>query len=350
MAHLGVTSTYHIMRMRFWFPYMKKRINAVIKCCKQCQVQGKNSGSITQLHPLSVPSRAFSRWGIDFIGPYPKSRSGNKWILLAIEYSTNWVVAKALSEANTTNVANFIYNEILINFGAPDEIVSDRGVQFTAKVMEEYMQIQKIKHLFTSEYHPQTNGKTERVNGVIGNIIAKMAYRDKTKWDQYLGMAVWATRIRPHSVTKISPFFLVYGQEPRIPGDELPPTKLLAKLEEFTSTIERVNKLELTRMKGREEQNKAKGEMIKRHNEINGIQELYEEGSYVLMINKKKKKLDPKYLGHFKIIKQTGLSTYKLETPTGIVLKTLVRHNRLVPAYSSNDKFTELWTKVGARK
>ncbi|OMJ26088.1 Pro-Pol polyprotein [Smittium culicis] len=161
MVHLGVTSTYHIMRMGFWFPYMKKRINAVIKCCKQCQVQGKNSGSITQLHPLSVPTRAFSRWGIDFIGPYPKSRSGNKWILLAIEHSTNMVVAKALPEANTTNVANFIYNEILINFGAPDEIVSDRGVQFTAKVMDEYMQIQKIKHLFTSAYHPQTNGKTE---------------------------------------------------------------------------------------------------------------------------------------------------------------------------------------------
>ncbi|OMJ26087.1 hypothetical protein AYI69_g4081 [Smittium culicis] len=103
-------------------------------------------------------------------------------------------------------------------------------------------------------------------------------------------------------------------------------------------------------MKGREEKNKAKGEMIKRHSEINGIQELYEEGSYVLMINKKKKKLDPKYLGPFKIIKQTGLSAYKLETPTGMVLKTLVHHNRLVPAYASNDKFTELWTKVGARK
>ncbi|OMJ23903.1 hypothetical protein AYI69_g4828 [Smittium culicis] len=205
--------------------------------------------------------------------------------------------------------------------------------------------MQKINHVFTSAYHPQTNGKTERANGVIGKIISKLTYNDRTRWDECLEKAVWVTRIRPHSVTKVSPFFLVYGQDPKIPGDALPPLSLVEDLHSYTSTIDRISNLELERKKGITEQIRSREAMIKRHEETNIIGELYKEISFILMLNKRKKKLDPVYLGPFRIKKQTEFSTYKLETPVGEELKVLVHHSRLIPAYSQDGKFSGLWTK-----
>ncbi|PVU87824.1 hypothetical protein BB561_006156 [Smittium simulii] len=195
MAHLGITSTYNIIKMRYWFPNMKKHIN----------------------ENTNVASNV--RWGIDFIGPMGLSQKENNWIILAIEHSTNWIIAKAIIEANSEN--------------------------------------------------------------------------NKTRWDEYLNLAVWATRIRPHSVTKLSPYFLVYGVELRIPGDALPSSVLTNELNEYTSMIERISNLEMEREKGREQQEKAKEGIIKRHEKINKIGEQYKEGSYVLMANHHKKEIRP---------------------------------------------------------
>ncbi|OMJ23900.1 hypothetical protein AYI69_g4825 [Smittium culicis] len=135
--------------------------------------------------------------------------SDNKWALLAIDHNTNWIVASATKDAKANTVADFLYKKIFLKFGNPAEIISDRGTQFTSEVLEEYLEIQKVKHNLTSAYHPMSNGKTERANGVIGAALNKLAYRHKNKWDAYLDQAVWATRIWKHSVTKISPYFLV---------------------------------------------------------------------------------------------------------------------------------------------
>ncbi|PVU91961.1 hypothetical protein BB561_004098 [Smittium simulii] len=124
-------------------------------------------------------------------------------------------------------------------------------------------------------------------------------------------MAVWATRVRPHSVTKISPYFLVYGQEPRIPGDPLPPERITNELSDFESIIERINNLQ--------------------------------EGNYVLLKNEKKKKFEPPLLGPYRVKKCTPYSTYRLEDLEGRAMKTFVHHNRLVPAYSNEEIIKKPW-------
>ncbi|PVU89342.1 hypothetical protein BB561_005411 [Smittium simulii] len=180
MAHLGIHSIYQIMKMRVWFSNMKERIAGVIKECIPCQVQGRSSGTATSVLPLSITMRFFSCWGIDFTGLLKQSRK-----------------------------ADFIYKKIFVTYGAPEKIVSDREVQFISN--------------------------TKRANGVIGKILAKLTFKDKTRWDEFLKIAVWATRIRTHSVTKVSP----------------------------------ISNLEIARKK-------AKDLMTKRHEKTNKIKELYE--------------------------------------------------------------------------
>ena len=183
---------------------MEGTVRAVLRGCPECQVAGKGEALQVPITPLKPVSKPFYRWGIDFIGRMPKSRSGNRWILLAIDHFTNWVVAESAHSADVKTVADFIYRKIALHFGKPVEIISDRGAQFRADLVREYCRRNNIQQCFTSAYHPRSNGKTDRTNGVIGKALTKYAFKHKHRWDEYLDTTVWATRVRQHSVTKHS--------------------------------------------------------------------------------------------------------------------------------------------------
>ncbi|GKA82237.1 reverse transcriptase domain-containing protein [Tanacetum coccineum] len=104
----------------------------------------------------------FDIWGIDFMGPFPSSR-GNKYILVAVDYLSKWVEAKALPTNDARVVCKFL-KSLFSRFGAPRAIISDRGTHFCndqfAKVMLKY----GVTHRLSTAYHPQTSGQVEVSN------------------------------------------------------------------------------------------------------------------------------------------------------------------------------------------
>ena len=64
----------------------------------------------------------FQRWGLDLIGVLPKTKQENHWIITAIDYATGWPIAKALPEATEEAVVEFIFSEIYMHYGAPQEL------------------------------------------------------------------------------------------------------------------------------------------------------------------------------------------------------------------------------------
>lgn len=92
-----------------------------------------------------------------------------------------------------------------------------------AAAVDNYLGRLKIKHKLTSAFHPRTNGKVERLNGVLKQMLRKFVQGAIHCWDQFIEPALLACRIRKHRVTGYSPFYLVYGQHPVIPGDPLRP-------------------------------------------------------------------------------------------------------------------------------
>ncbi|KAJ8663288.1 hypothetical protein O0I10_000526 [Lichtheimia ornata] len=110
-----------------------------------------------------------------------------------------------------------------MRFGCPDEIVTDRGANFMGKFLDYYLGRLKAKHNLTSAFHPRSNGKVERTNGILKSMLRKYVHGEIHRWDDFLDTALFACRIRKHRTTQMSPFFMVYGQDPKLPGDPLRP-------------------------------------------------------------------------------------------------------------------------------
>ncbi|GKB94403.1 reverse transcriptase domain-containing protein [Tanacetum coccineum] len=109
--------------------------------------------------------------GIDFMGPFPSSR-GNKYILVAVDYLSKWVEAKALPTNDARVVVNFL-KSLFARFGTPRAIISDRETHFCndkfVKVMSKY----EVTYHLSTTYHPQTSGQVEVSNHGLKRILER---------------------------------------------------------------------------------------------------------------------------------------------------------------------------------
>ncbi|KAH9264425.1 hypothetical protein BASA83_012125 [Batrachochytrium salamandrivorans] len=131
--------------------------------------------------PVALP---FERWGIDFYGPMVETKSGNKYLITCIDYATRWIIAKPVKDMTEGTVAKFLY-ELMMTYGAPFEIISDRGKSFLAEGIDLFERQNAIRHMATTPYHPQTNGMVER-HAMLGHGLTTMVSGRRDRWDEYL--------------------------------------------------------------------------------------------------------------------------------------------------------------------
>ena len=200
---------------------MHREVLEYARSCNQCQLAQRPKKGYEEPHTQArLVTRPFEKWAIDFVGPLPETPHHNKWILTAIDFSTGWPIAKAVPEATDEVVADFLF-EIYCQYGAFRELLSDNGANLNSRMIAYYLGRVKVKHRTTTPYHPQTNGKVERFNGMLGQILTKELIEQPTiLWDEYLASALFACRVRTHSVIGISPYKLIYGLEPRLTRDQ----------------------------------------------------------------------------------------------------------------------------------
>jgi transposase InsO family protein len=184
-----------------------------------------NSGD-TQIHrpgliPIPPAGIPFSRWGIDFVQDLPETEEGMTNVFTAVNYATRWVIAVATKDRSAATVGRVLYENIVCSFGAPIELISDRGSCFLADGITAMNEMLKVKHFASTSYHPQTNGMVERMHRDLKRALTTLTASQPIIWDRYLAQAVFALRARRHTVTGESPFFLCFGMEPRIPGESL---------------------------------------------------------------------------------------------------------------------------------
>ncbi|GJT38325.1 reverse transcriptase domain-containing protein [Tanacetum coccineum] len=157
----------------------------------------------------------FDVWGINFMGSFPSSR-GNKYILVAVDYLSKWVEAKALPTNDARVVCKFL-KSLFALFGAPRAIISDRETHFCndqfAKVLLKY----GFTHRLSTAYHPQTSGQVEVSNRGLKRILERTVGENRASWSDKLDDALWTFRITYKILIGCTPYKLVYGKACHLP-------------------------------------------------------------------------------------------------------------------------------------
>nr|GEX11947.1 reverse transcriptase domain-containing protein [Tanacetum cinerariifolium] len=145
----------------------------ILKACHEGPSRGHHGvnltakkGKISQRDEMPQNSiqvcEIFDIWGIDFMGPFPSSK-GNKYILIAVDYLSKWVEAKALPTNDARVVVKFL-KSLFSRFGTPRAIISDRRTHFSNDQFTRVMIKYGVTHRLATAYHPQTSGQVEVSN------------------------------------------------------------------------------------------------------------------------------------------------------------------------------------------
>ncbi|KAG1193823.1 hypothetical protein G6F70_009005 [Rhizopus microsporus] len=216
-GHLAYSNTLHKIASRYYWDNMTKDIMEYVQKCHRCQCHGSKSLN-EQLYPVPVSAKPFERIALD-IKHVQTSRAGHRYIIAAIDYLTKYVEARPLRFQTSSEVALFLYEEIICRHGCPITIVSDNGKPFLSDLVKKVCHHYSIIHKTTTPYNPQSNGLIERFNRTLGQILQRRSPEEKQDWHLYLPAALFAYRSIKQDSTKQSPFFLMYGYEPRTPFD-----------------------------------------------------------------------------------------------------------------------------------
>ncbi|GKD71410.1 reverse transcriptase domain-containing protein, partial [Tanacetum coccineum] len=147
--------------------------------------------------------------------PFPSSR-GNKYILVAVNYLSKWVEAKALPTNDTRVVVKFL-KSLFARFRTPRVIISDHGTHFYndkfAKVMSKY----EVTHRLATAYHPQTSSQVEVSNRGLTRILERTIGENHASWSDKLDDALWVFRTAFKTPIGCTPYKLVYVKSYHLP-------------------------------------------------------------------------------------------------------------------------------------
>jgi hypothetical protein len=336
-GHLGIAKTYLKMTERYWWKDMYKQTKEYVKGCLPCQ-QRKGARPINDglIQPI-VATEPFELVGMDLFGPLPATEEGYEWVIVFTDKFTKWIEILPIKRANEEATAAALINAIICRHGVMARLLSDRGKNFIGRMMVEIYKELKIKKVTTTAWHPQGNGQTEAFNKPLARMLAAYANENHRDWDKYLPFIQFAYNTSVHETTKFSPFYLIYGREPRFPIELANGGADYAGVGGTASLAEEIeNRFRVAFELAKHNQDLANFKMVVRGDKQKHRPE-YKVGQKVWLYiiprtNKKKgihKKLKYPWQGPYLVTKQVSPNIVELKLASGGHVKQVVHVNRI---------------------
>jgi ribonuclease HI len=200
----------------YWLSALHDAKN-IVQWCDACQCFAtKPHAPTSELRtiPLAWP---FAQWGLDQVGPLPKSsRGSHSYVLVAVDKFSKWIKAVPVTNQEATTAVKF-FESITCRYGVPNSIITDNGTNFTSGEFQEFTKELGIKIKYASVAHPKSNGQVEKANRLVCAGLKKRLLRPLKRtagaWVEELPSVLWSLRTIPNSSTGYTPFFLLFGAE-----------------------------------------------------------------------------------------------------------------------------------------
>jgi len=333
IGHEGIYKTYHRLKPNYYWKGMNREIQTYIRCCPKCQMYKRQKQNENVENLPTKPGYPFSRVGLDLVGPLPKTRAGNKYIIVLVDYLTKWVEAEPLKEIGSNDVIRFL-KKVFARHGVLELLITDNGPQFYSDKTKAFLDLHDVYVNYATTYHPSTNGEVENRNKEVIKYL-KLLANEEDDWDEILPSALWALRTCKNERTKFSSFELLYGRQ------DLQPLELTLN-KESRNKYEKEEEYWLQKFIQHHKWIKEAVENIEtanklwsdRRKQIRRMRSDYKPGDLVLVKVFNRRKLDPYFTGPLKIIKKEFNTVTVCDPISGEIAERNIHLKNVIPYFS----------------
>ncbi len=222
LGHFGEQRMLAEIRQRYFWHHRTEDVKAVVRSCQQCQLvrsKGNIHSGDEQLKSIPICD-LFHRVALDIAGPLPETKSGNRYILVAIDHYSKWCEAKAVADHSAKTTSRFLEDDIICKYGIPRFILTDNGGEWAAE-FEMMCKDYRIQHQRIAPQWPQCNGMAERMIKTIKHGITVLVATPGNVdcWDEHLAKILFGYRCGIQASIRFSPLMILIGRTPRLKAD-----------------------------------------------------------------------------------------------------------------------------------
>ena len=215
-GHFGIRKTYLRLRAEYYWPSMLQDTKQYVNSCPACLKFKTRQRSKERLYPNPIPAEPWDTVYMDVwaAGPGRVTTWGNRKILAFVDGLTKFAVAYPIENEREDTIARVIARHFVPSYGAPRQLVSDRGPNLNSALCQELFRLLGTNRRLVTPYHPRANGQVERLFRTLKVLLAIYAEQHPENWDEALPYAIYAYNTSVHPATGETPFYLMFGRSP----------------------------------------------------------------------------------------------------------------------------------------
>jgi hypothetical protein len=348
-GHPGYQKTVAAIKSHYFWPGMKKEIAEYIARCMECQkVKAEHRHPAGLLQPLPIPEWKWDVVTMDFITGLPRTSKQHDSIMVVVDKLTkaaHFIPLKTTHRA--ADVADIFLKEVARLHGIPKTIVSDRDPKFTSNFWRGLFKGFRTNLNFSTTYHPESDGQTERVNRVIEDMLRMYVMDKPSRWEDYLHLVEFAYNNGYHASLKMSPFEALYGRKCNTPVSwDNPADRVVVGPELLKEMEDQMIKIKQN-LKAAQDRQKSYADSNRTHRE-------FKVGDHVFLKVKTNRsslklgscaKLAARFCGPFEILERIGPVAYMLALPASMTVHN-VFHVSLLKKYVPDANHVIDWTVI----